>query len=114
MTNWTERLKNYCSCFATFPAGAFQTHYCNEKCPALRLRKQLQESKGPKKSEFTENLILTGAFTRKEIIGILEQLFKIQYNTASGKVEAARQNLRHHNYHTYKTDDGRLIAHKPF
>jgi len=110
--SWTERLHNYCSCFAQFPGQPFNTHYCNEKCPALPLRRQLQENGAPQKSVFTENLILTGAFSRKEIIGILEQLFKIQYNTASGKVEAARRSLRYKKYNVFKTDDGRLVAHR--
>jgi hypothetical protein len=112
MLDWKERLKGYCSCFATFPAGNFDTHFCDAKCPALQLRRQLQENKAPQKSVFTENLILVGSFSRKEIIGILEQLFKVQYNTASGKVDAAKRNLRYNKYRVFKTDDGRLVAHK--
>ena len=110
--SWQTRLTGYCACFNKFPQS-IDTHYCDAKCPALGLRRQLQDNKEPQKSVFTENLILTGAFSRKEVIAILIDLFKIKFYTASGKVDAARRNLRYNKYHVFKTDDGRLVAHKP-
>lgn len=108
---WTDKLKGYCRCLNDFPQK-IDTFYCNEKCPALPLRRQLESPVEPQKELFTKNLILVGAFSRKEIVGILERVFNMQYGTANRKVDICRRALIKAKYHVYKTDDGRLIATK--
>lgn len=106
--NWKEELTGYCVCFNKFPEHIEDP--CGEQsCPARPLRTLMCQKGAPGKREFMTALLLCGCFIRKQLIGVMMDVFKMSSNTGARNIVLALEELQKKGRKITKDDDGHYL-----
>lgn len=91
--DWKEEVLGYCPCFVKFPIVIEKI--CTETgCPANQFRLFLTQKESPGKKDFMEALLRIGCFNRKQLIGVMRDLFKMKPNAGARQIVLAIDRLK--------------------
>ncbi len=93
-SDWKEEIIGYCSCFNKFPEVLCDPFCPGLACPGRQLRDFLLASEPAGKKDFMEALLRIGCFNRKQLIGVMCDVFKMKPNAAARQIVLATERLK--------------------
>ncbi len=93
-TDWKEEIIGYCPCFNKFPEIVIDEFCSGNTCPGKDLRVLLVQYEPPGKKDFMTALLRIGCFNRKQLIGVMCDLFKMKPNAAARQIVLAIERLK--------------------
>lgn len=111
--SWKEELRGYCACFSD-SKHAFGLSLAENDCsvcPAAGVKRLFLSKEKPTQTELVTEFLRTGNFKRKQLIGLLTDMYLISSNTAATRVAAILRPFREksNSLHLQADAEGRYL-----